>query len=47
VHIPGTSADFALRLAPDEARNRTVMIAGWILGIFLAIWFFAFPMASR
>jgi putative tricarboxylic transport membrane protein len=33
-------------IAPDEARNRTVMIAGWILGFFLAIWFLGFPMAS-
>ena len=33
-------------IAPDEARNRTVMIAGWILGFFLAIWFLGFPIAS-
>jgi hypothetical protein len=33
-------------IAPDEARNRTMIIAGWIVGFFLAIWFLGFPIAS-
>jgi len=33
-------------IAPDEARNRTMVIAGWIVGFFLIIWFLGFPMAS-
>ncbi|HWO41433.1 MAG TPA: tripartite tricarboxylate transporter permease [Candidatus Eisenbacteria bacterium] len=33
-------------LAPDEVRNRTMVIASWIIGFFLAIWFLGFPIAS-
>jgi hypothetical protein len=36
----------AHEIAPDEARNRTMIIAGWIVGFFLAIWFLGFPIAS-
>jgi TctA family transporter len=41
--LPAEGAD---DIAPDEARNRTMVIAGWILGFFLAIWFLGFPIAS-
>ena len=40
------AADAANEIAPDEARNRTIVIAGWIIGFFLAIWFLGFPIAS-
>jgi putative tricarboxylic transport membrane protein len=33
-------------IAPDEARNRTMIIASWILGFFITIWFLGFPIAS-
>jgi hypothetical protein len=33
-------------IAPDEARNRTMVIASWIVGFFLLIWFLGFPAAS-
>lgn len=33
-------------IAPYEARNRTIMIAAWIVGFFLAIWVLGFPAAS-
>ena len=36
----------AYEIAPDEARNRTMVIAGWITGFFLAIWFLGFTIAS-
>jgi putative tricarboxylic transport membrane protein len=36
----------AREATPDEARNRTLVIAGWILGFFLAIWFLGFSIAS-
>ena len=36
----------AYEIAPDEARNRTMIIAGWITGFFLAIWFLGFTIAS-
>jgi TctA family transporter len=36
----------SVEIAPDEARNRTMVIASWIVGFFLAIWFLGFPVAS-
>jgi TctA family transporter len=39
-------AEAANEIAPDEARNRTMVIASWIVGFFLAIWFLGFPIAS-
>jgi hypothetical protein len=39
-------AEGAKEVAPDEARNRTMVIASWIVGFFLAIWFLGFPIAS-
>jgi Tripartite tricarboxylate transporter TctB family len=36
----------APEIAPDEARNRAMMIASWIVGFFLAIWFLGFTIAS-
>jgi TctA family transporter len=36
----------AREIAPHEARNRTIVIAGWIVGFFLSIWFLGFPVAS-
>jgi Tripartite tricarboxylate transporter TctB family len=39
-------AEGTREIAPDEARNRTMVIAGWIVGFFLAIWFLGFPIAS-
>ncbi|MGH7793586.1 MAG: tripartite tricarboxylate transporter TctB family protein, partial [Candidatus Binatia bacterium] len=39
-------AESAHAIAPDEARNRTMIIAGWIVGFFLIIWFLGFTIAS-
>jgi TctA family transporter len=39
-------AEGAHEIAPDEARNRTIIIASWIVGFFLIIWFLGFPIAS-
>jgi hypothetical protein len=39
-------AESAHAIAPDEARNRTIIIAGWIVGFFLIIWFLGFTIAS-
>jgi putative tricarboxylic transport membrane protein len=39
-------AESAHEVAPDVARNRTMVIASWIVGFFLAIWFLGFPIAS-
>jgi TctA family transporter len=36
----------AHEVAPREALNRTIVIAGWIVGFFLTIWFLGFPLAS-
>jgi polyferredoxin len=36
----------AREIAPDEVRNRTMVIASWIVGFFLAIWFLGFTIAS-
>jgi TctA family transporter len=33
-------------VTPHEARNRTIAIAGWIIGFFLIIWLLGFPLAS-
>jgi hypothetical protein len=41
-----SSAEARNEIAPDEARNRTMVIAGWIVGFFLTIWFLGFPAAS-
>jgi len=39
-------AEAAHEIAPYEARNRTIVIASWIVGFFLIIWFLGFPIAS-
>ena len=39
-------AEGTREIAPDEARNRTMVIASWIVGFFLAIWFLGFTIAS-
>jgi hypothetical protein len=39
-------AEATTEIAPDEARNRTMVIASWIVGFFLIIWFLGFPAAS-